>query len=304
MWQVPWFLQQCREGLPPWIIRMIVKRSDALTIFYVDGEFVPHDKAVIPVDDLAVLRGFGVCDLMRTYNGKPYFLDEHIKRLENSAREIGLALPWKGSAIKAIALETLKRNRHIQEANIRIIITGGSSPDFLTPQGRSRLIVLVSPIPELPREWYRNGIKVISISSQRNVPDAKSISYIPATMALQKAKAENAQEALYVDKNNFVQEATTSNLFAFINKRLVTPEKNVLKGITRKTILAITEEMFTTELREISMEELLGAEEVFITGTNKGIVPVVQVDETIIGNGKPGQHTQEIAEALDRYLQQ
>ncbi|MEA2061453.1 MAG: aminotransferase class IV [Thermodesulfobacteriota bacterium] len=272
-----------------------------MTIYYVDGKFVSSDKAVIPVDDLAVLRGFGVCDLMRTYNGRPCFLDEHINRLENSAREIGLFLPWSGSEIKKTALETLEKNSHIREANIRIVITGGSSPDFLTPQGNSRLLVLISPIPELPAIWYKKGIKVITISAQRNIPDAKSISYIPATMALKKARQENAVEALFVDKDNFVKEGTTSNLFAFIENRLVTPEKNVLKGITRNAILSISKDLFKTELRDIHVTELLKAEEFFITGTNKGIVPVVQVDDTIIGNGKPGRQTRKISAALDNY---
>ncbi|MFO7883725.1 MAG: aminotransferase class IV [Desulfobacteraceae bacterium] len=272
-----------------------------MAIYYVDGKFVSSDKAVIPVDDLAVLRGFGVCDLMRTFDGRPYFLDEHINRLENSAREIGLFLPWTGSEIKRTVLETLEKNSHIREANIRIVITGGSSPDFLTPQGKSRLLVLISPIPELPAIWYEKGIKVITISAQRNIPDAKSISYIPATMALKKASQENAVEALFVDKDNFVQEGTTSNLFAFMENRLVTPEKNVLKGITRNAILSISKDLFKTELRDIHVTELLKAEELFITGTNKGIVPVVQVDDTIIGNGKPGRQTRKIAAALDNY---
>ncbi|MEA1967257.1 MAG: aminotransferase class IV [Thermodesulfobacteriota bacterium] len=272
--------------------------------YYVNGKFVPENKAVIPVDDLAVLRGFGVCDLLRTYNGKPYFFDEHIKRIENSAKEIGLALPCPGNEIKEIALKTLEQNRDIHEANIRIIITGGSSPDFLTPQGNSRLLVLISPIPELPEKWYKNGIKVITIASERNVPDAKSISYIPATIALKKAKKQNAAEALYIDRNNFVQEGTTSNLFAFINNRLVTPEKNVLKGITRNVILSITQKIFETELRQIHIDELLKADEIFITGTNKGIVPVVQINETLIGSGKPGKMTKKTIEALDKQTQQ
>ncbi len=266
-----------------------------------DGEFVAENKAFIPVDDLAVLRGFGVCDLMRTYKGMPYFLNEHIQRLENSAKEIGLELPWSCEDIVKIVLETLKKNGTINEANIRIVITGGSSSDFLTPQGNPRLLVLVTPIPELPDSWYNQGVKVITISIERDIPGAKSISYIPATIALKKAKQAGGVEALYVDRNNFVREGATSNLFAFINGRLITPGQGVLKGITRELILSVSKNLFKIELRQIHIDELLKADEVFITGTNKGVVPVVRIDDTIIGKGKPGDNTGKVIRALNKH---
>ncbi len=267
--------------------------------YYIDGEFVPENKAFIPVDDLAVLRGFGVCDLMRTYNGKPYFLNEHIKRLENSAKEIGLELPWSCDDMVKIVLETLKKNKTINEANIRIVITGGSSPDFITPHGNPRLLVLVTQIPELPASWYEKGVKVITLPIERDIPGAKSISYIPATMALKKAKKENAVEALYVDRHGFVRECATSNFFAFINGSLVTPDRDVLKGITRQVVLDISKDLFDIELRRLPLDEVLKADEVFMTGTNKGVVPVVMIDDTIIGNGRPGKNTAGVIKALN-----
>ena len=267
--------------------------------YYIDGEFVPENKAFIPVDDLAVLRGFGVCDLMRTYNGKPYFLNEHIKRLENSAKEIGLELPWSCDDIVKIVLETLKKNKDINEANIRIVITGGSSPDFITPHGNPRLLVLVTKFPKLPASWYEKGVKVITLPIERDIPGAKSISYIPATMALKKAKKENAVEALYIDRHGFVRECATSNFFAFINGSLVTPDREVLKGITRQVVLDISKDFFDIELRQIYLEEVLRADEVFITGTNKGVVPVVRIDDTIIDGGRPGKNTLRVIKALN-----
>ena len=114
-----------------------------MNIYYVDGKFVPADQAVIPVDDLAIWRGIGVFDLLRTLSGRPLFLKEHVERLENSAREINLNLPWSQEQICRIVLDTLARNT-VDEANIRIIVTGGSSPDFMTPAGKPRLIVLVT----------------------------------------------------------------------------------------------------------------------------------------------------------------
>ena len=273
-----------------------------MNIYYVNGEFVPKDKAAIPIDDLAVLRGCGACDVMRTYKGKPYLLKEHIKRLTRSAREIGLLVPWSSNDIEKIIFETLKRNNLTSEATIRTIITGGSSTDFCMPQGKSRLLVLITKIPEFPRQWYEKGVKIITISAKRDIPSAKSISYIRATLALKQAYTEQAVEALYVNKDNFVTECTTSNLFAFINDSLVTPEKDVLNGITRQVILSITKEKFKIEKRQIHLHELFKADEVFITGTNKGIVPVVKIDKKIINTGKVGERTKKTIKILNNYV--
>ena len=272
-----------------------------MNIYYVDGQFLPSDKAVIPVDDLAILRGYGVCDIMRTYEGKPYFLSEHIQRLIRSAKETSLDLPWDTKELETIVLETLQRNKSIDEANIRIIVTGGSSTDFFTHQGNPRLIVMVTPIPPLPRQWYTKGIKVITQIQERSMPTAKVISYMPAAMALKKAKAQGAIEVLYLNGAQEALEGTTSNLFAFINGTLVTPKEHVLKGITRKLILSLGQKEFKVQERPLPISELLGADEVFITGTNKGVVPVVQVDAHEIGNGLPGKNTQRIIGLIENH---
>lgn len=273
-----------------------------MPIYYVDGKFVPAEAAVIPVDDLAILRGIGVFDLLRTFGGSPFFLDAHIDRLENSARKIGIALPWSHDEIAAVVNQTLAQN-DIPEANIRIVVTGGSSTDFMTPAGKPRLLVLVSPVPTLPESWYTDGVKIISWEVERPIPGAKSIDYISASLALKKAAGEGAIEALYIDRNGLALECTTSNIFAFVGDRLVTPGRGILSGVTRKVVLELAEGLFTIDIRDISRTELLAAEEVFITGTSKGLVPVVRVDAGIIGDGRPGKRTRRLMEALKRHTE-
>jgi branched-chain amino acid aminotransferase len=269
-----------------------------MNIYYVDGAFLPADRAVIPVDDLALIRGIGVFDLLRTYNGKPYFLKEHVSRLLASARSIDLELPWTHDEICRVALETLSRN-DLNEANIRIIVTGGSSADFMSPGGKPRLLVLVTPLPKLPEQWYRQGIKVITRKIRRINPGAKSINYLTAAMALRHAQVQGAVEVLYLDDDDNVLEGTTSNVFAFLQGRLVTPDRGILPGITRKVVLESAAGYFSIELRDLPRHELLNAQEVFITGTNKGLVPVVDVDGTRIGKGRPGPETGRITELLE-----
>lgn len=270
-----------------------------MSVYYIDGSFVPAEQAVIPVDDLAVLRGFGVFDLVRTYNGKPFFLKEHLERLHHSAAEIGLHVPWSHSELNEIVLDTLAKNNY-PESNIRIVVTGGSSPDFTTPQDKPRLLVLVSPMPKLPESWYTDGVKLITRVTDRFKPGVKSINYIPATVALEEARRKGAIEALYLDREGYVLEGTTSNIFIFKENKLVTPGRDILSGITRKVTLDVATTLFDVQIRDISRQELLGADEVFITGTNKGLVPVVQVDDARIGSGRPGPLTAKLTDELAR----
>ena len=270
-----------------------------MTVYFVDGAFVPAEKAVIPVDDLAVLRGIGICDIMRTFHGKPYFVDEHIDRLMESGKKIGLALPWSRADIKQIVLDTLEKNPGLEEVNIRIVITGGSSPDFMTPSGRPRLIVMITPISRLPEEWYTRGVKVITLVQERPLAGAKVTAYIPAAMALNQARAAGAVEVIYIDRLHNALEGTTSNLFAFFGDTLVTPPADgILKGITRKVILSLAGDRFDISETPLPLETLLTAGEVFITGTNKGVVPVVKIDDTPIGDGRPGPNTRVLMTAL------
>lgn len=274
-----------------------------MKIVYVDGQYLPWDQAAIPVDDLSILRGYAVCDIMRTFEGRPYFIDAHIQRLLDSGTKIGLSLPWPATQIKAIVHEILQRNQDLGEVNIRLIATGGSSPDFFTPAGNPRLIVMATPIPKLPSQWYTDGVKVITHYEERPVPDAKVTDYVPAALAMKKAKAAGAVEAIYVSADNLALEATTSNLFAVFGTTLVTPDTGVLKGITRKAVLELARDLMTVSERPLPLSELLTADEVFITGTNKGVVPVVQIDETTIGTGRPGPATRKLIEALSRHAQ-
>jgi branched-chain amino acid aminotransferase len=255
------------------------------------------------VDDLALIRGIGVFDLLRTYNGKPCFLEEHVDRLLESARRIDLELPWDHDEICRVALETLARN-NLDEANIRIVATGGSSADFMSLGGKPRLLVLVTPLPKLPAQWYRQGIKVITRKVRRSHPGAKSINYLPAAIALRQAQAQGAVEVLYLDDDCNVLEGTTSNVFAFLRGRLVTPDQGIISGITRKVVLEIGARHYSIERRVLPRQELLKAQEVFITGTNKGLVPVVQVDDTRIDKGRPGPETRRMMALLEEHLMQ
>lgn len=263
--------------------------------FYINGKFVPADEALIPATDLAVLRGYGAFDFLRTYGGRPFRLHQNIARLRRSADLIGLSYPWTDDEISAIVHETLEHNRHAStEFNIRIVVTGGSSPDNITPQGQPRLLVMVTPLHKTPDWWYTQGTKCITVSMERILHGAKSINYIPAIMAQRMAREQGAIEALYLTRDGLVTEGTTTNLFVLYGDRLVTPKMDVLPGITRSVVLELTRPHYDVVERDLPYDELLFADEVFITAANKQIVPVVQIDETVFGTGKVGAQTQHI----------
>lgn len=275
-----------------------------MAIYYVNGQFVPDEKAVIPVTDLAVLRGYGVFDLFRTYNGKPFHWQAHLERLVGSAQRIGLTFPWSRKELTTIVMQTVHKNPEIDNAYVRVVITGGASRDFATFENKPRLLVLISPIPVYPDWWYQKGVKLITLYQERTIPDAKSIDYIPATMAMKKARQQDAVEVIYLDAAGRALEGTSTNVFLFSKGRLITPGEGILSGITRKVVIETAQSDFPVEIRDVPLKELLRADEVFITGTSKGIVPVVQVDETVIGSGIPGANTLRLEEMMQASIEQ
>lgn len=262
-------------------------------IYYIAGRFLPAGKAALPINDLALLRGYGVFDFIRTYGGRPFLLEEHIARLEESARLIRLPFPRPPEEVIDIVRQTLERNPR-RESNIRVIVTGGPSPDFLMPSGRPRLLVLVSALQPFPRQWYERGVKVITVRGRRPIPSAKTLNYLSTIVALQQAAEEGAVEAILVDRGGRVREGQTATVFVWLGGRLVTNEKGVLPGVTRSLVLKLASSVFPVEIRDFTLGELLAAEEVFMTATNKEVVPIVRIDETTIAAGCPGERTKKI----------
>jgi branched-chain amino acid aminotransferase len=271
--------------------------------YYIDGEFVDENKASISVKDIIVLRGFGVFDFMITYNKRPFKLKEHVARLENSARKIGLALHFSNEEICTVVNDTVTRNPHHDESNVRIVYSGGISSDGVTPEGNGKLMVMVTPRDRLPESWYTDGAKAITADIERFLPDAKSTSYLNAVYALQLANRGDAIETVYVDRNNRVLEGTTSNIFFVKGDTLVTAGQDILSGITRSVILDLAKDRFKVECRDIDRGELDHMDEAFLTGSNKEVMPVVRLDDRVLSKGAPGDMTKEIMRLFREYTE-
>lgn len=259
---------------------------------YINGKFVPLKKARVSVLDLGILRSYGIFEFMRSYNGKVLGFDKHINRLFYSAGLIRLKLPWSKKEIKNIIQKTIKRSKLVN-AGIRVVITGGKpNKDMITPKGKLTIFIIVEKIQNYPKKCYTQGIKVIATKFNRPHPEAKTIYYIPAIIALLEAAKKKAFDALFLNRKNEILEGTTSNFLAIKKDELIAPKDGVLSGITRGVVLKLAKPYFKKiSQKPLSYHFLRKIDEAFLTSTTKEILPVVQVDKIKIGRGIVGEKT-------------
>ena len=277
---------------------------DRNALWYVGGRWVHPQDATLSINDIAILRGYSAFEALRTYNRRPFHLEEHLKRLYRSAEIIELAIPWPPEFVSNVINEVIARNTY-NHAAIRLLVTGGESEDGLMPGGQPTLVVMITPLGERDMQRFARGIKLITSRLQRESPEAKTTSYTAAVRSLKEAARRDAADALYVNESGHVLEATRSNFFIFRGDTLVTPREGVLHGITRRVVLDLARGRFPIEERPIKLQELALADEAFISSSSREITPVVQIDDLVIGDGKPGPRTYELEqrfiEMVDRH---
>ncbi len=261
--------------------------------WYIGGKWVHPHEATLSINDIAVLRGYSVFESLRTYDWHPFHLDEHLMRLYRSAVLIELEIPWSSEQIANVVREVIARNSY-RHATIRLLVTGGESEDGILPSGKSILAVLITPLGERDMGRFAIGYKLITTSLQRVSPEAKTANYVAAVRALKEAVRRNADDALFVNEQGQVLEATRSNFFIFRGDTLVTPREGILIGVTRNVALELAQGRFAIEERPIPLEELPLVDEAFVTSSSREITPVVQINDLTIGNGKPGPRTYEL----------
>lgn len=276
---------------------------DNQALWYVGGQWVHPNEAALSVNDIAVLRGYSVFESLRTYDRRPFHLDEHLNRLYYSAELIEMAIPWPREHIGDMVREIIERNTYWHAA-IRLLVTGGESEDGILPSAPPELIVMITPLGERDMERFAKGYKLITSALQRVSPEAKTTNYIAAVRALKEAALRGANDALFVNEQGHVLEATRSNFFIFLGDTLVTPREGVLIGITRNVVLELARGRFAIEERPILMTELLAADEAFITSSSREITPVVQIDERAIADGKSGPRTYELEQRFIEMIEQ
>ena len=261
---------------------------------FLDDTWIEDTDASISIKDIAVLRGFAIFDFLRTYEGRPFRLEDHIDRFYNSASLMGMTPKYSKEEITRIIHEGIKANG-FPNTYIKFIQTGGISPDGFMPARDQTFFVYFAKGEDYPKELYEQGIKVCTSDLMRQLPEIKSTNYAASIVEIQKARKTGGVDILHTDTEGNIYEATRSNFFGVKDGKLITAETGILKGITRKVILEIAEkENIGLKLRFIQKSELFELDEAFITNSSHEITPVVRIDTIEIGNGKPGEMTEKL----------
>lgn len=264
----------------------------------IDGVAVEPAAAQVSVFDRGFLYGDSVFETLRTYGGRPFALAAHLQRLERSATLVAMKVP--------LSLEELAREVErglslagFEESVVRVMVTRGQGSELgLDPALAERplRVILILPLRALPAEKYERGIKAVSYRTQRisdgiEAEGAKLGNYLLAVLANAAARRASAEEALIVDRDGQLLEGATSNLFAVKGGKLLTPPLSaaILPGITRAVVLELAAQLsIEVEQRAMAAAELPSFDELFISSSIRELVPIVRVDEMVIGAGSPG----------------
>jgi branched-chain amino acid aminotransferase len=270
-------------------------------IVYLNGEFVPLSQAKVSILDRGFCYGDALFETMRVYSGKIFHFDLHLDRLESGARRIFLELPESRDRIREILYETFNRNQGA-DAVIRLTVTRGEGvlgklwPADTTPT----LSVHVRPYRASPDEWYQKGVPVSlipnSATKQGDLQEQiKSANYLSQILARKQADEQNSVDGIMINDQGEICDGTISNIFIAKNSALSTPAVNgyVLAGVTRQVVLKLAAATgIACEEKSLTADDVLQADELFLTNTGWEILPVTRVDGKTVGSGEPGPLTQ------------
>jgi branched-chain amino acid aminotransferase len=280
---------------------------------YVDGVFYDSSQAKISVFDHGLLYGDGIFEGICVYDGRIFRLDQHLRRLFESARTVDLRIPLTAEQLRAAVVETVKRNR-LRNGYVRPIVTRGVGKLGLDPKNCNQptLIIIPQNIESYPLLTAGRKPARAIISSIRRTPSyslpasAKTLNYLNNVLAKQQANYAGVEEAIMLDWMGFVSEGTGDNLFVVRRSVLLTPplHSSVLGGITRQVILEAAQALdIRSEERELTIHDLYNADEAFFASTSLEIQPCVEIDGRTIADGKEGQYTKRIREKFNEIKQ-
>jgi len=278
-------------------------------LVYLNGKFVLHSEAKVPVSDFGFLYGYGLFETMRAYRGKIFLLDRHIRRLLISAREIGIDSVLTQSGLEKACNDTVGANR-LQEARVRLTVTKGTPDAFPGVNTKSAPTVLVTArkYEPLPVSVYEKGFKALISTwrrdSQSPLSRLKTTNYLLSLLAKVEAEAAGMDEALLLNERGSIAEGSISNVF-FVGSGLVTPsvERGILPGIARQVVMELAEGLGMKVVeKEMKIADLSQFSEAFLTNSVMEIMPLVEIRDREgavikIGSGKPGKVTQRLMAA-------
>lgn len=264
---------------------------------FFQSEIVETNRAFLQLNDLGVLRGYGIFDYLRTYNLKLFLLNDYLARFQNSSSFLRLNPGYTNEKLENIIYELLDVNKIETDVGIRLVCTGGPTEDSVT-MSKPVFYILIEDLQVNRMEIQEGGVKLKTLEYQRLFPHIKTTSYINTVFYNPDMKKNNVYDLLFYS-NKIITETSRSNFYLVKSGKVITNSENILEGITRKLVLSLTENV---EMRPVYLDEIKTADECFVTGSTKGIVPVVQIDDLVIGDGKPGVMTLELSEKFEKFV--
>lgn len=255
---------------------------------YFNGLIAPTDQLAVGVTDLGLLRGYGLFDYFLTYNGRIFQWDWYWARFQHSAQRMHLPLPLSKEETEQIVGQLLAKGG-LPDTAIRFVLTGGYAEDSISIS-KPNLLILSEDIHPVPPIQYELGIKVILDEYVREMAEVKSTDYKRVILLADAMRAVGAQDVLY-QKGGEISELSRSNFFIVKGEKLITPNRHILHGITRRTVLQLAKNDFQIEERPVLLSELYDADEAFTTSSTKTVLPITQIGDLTIGEGKPGPKT-------------
>jgi branched-chain amino acid aminotransferase len=248
---------------------------------FLNSTFLPAADAALSVNDLSIQRGYGIFDYFKTIRGNPIFLDNHLDRFYHSATQMRLTVPHTREALKAIIAELIQLNQ-LPDSGIRITLTGGISTDSIS-LGQPNLIITQHPLTP-PGKDCPPPVRLVSYPHQRQLPGIKTIDYLMAIHLQPYIRDRGASDVLY-HKDGFITECPRCNFFLVTPAgALITPARNMLKGITRMKVLELAADAhIPVEERDLHLDEVRTAHETFITSTSRHLIPISHLDDFPIG---------------------
>lgn len=254
---------------------------------YLNGKIVPADLAAISPFDVGLLRGYAVFDLAQTIGGRPWMLAEHLSRFRSSASMLGLEVPVPDEDI-VTAIDTLLELNGHAEATIRLVLTGGESSDGMHfDPATPTFVILTHELFEVPAEFYRSGASLITREHRRELPEAKTTNYLTWLRTHGEIDRAGAIDVLY-HSDGLVSEAATASFYTVTGSTINAPDQGVLPGTVGTLVLGLAAPDYPVEFGPLLLDEVLAADEAFITSSVRGVVPIVRIDDHVIGNGSVG----------------
>ena len=278
-------------------------------LVYANGAFRASADACVSVFDHGLLYGDGVFEGIRAYNGRVFKLERHIERLFDSAKAIRLEIPHTQAEVCDVVIDTCRRNA-IHDGYIRLVVTRGPGDLGIDPRKcpRPELFVIARPQMKMYTDASA-GIRLITSTFRRNAIDAtspsiKSLNYLNNVLARIEANDRGADEALMLDAQGYVAEATVDNFFIVTEHELLAPPTATnLKGVTRETLVALALSLgISTKEKPFTLFDVWTAREAFLCGTGAEVVPVLSVDGRTIGDGAIGPVTGRIVAAYHQLV--